>query len=197
MPGGLAVDMLERLHVAGAGLANNHAFDLGPSGYAETLAALDAARIAHFGQGEVLRLPGLDVVGLTDIDTNGSKFTELITPDLLDRLVRPDAARPVVAFVHWGREYVTEPSARETALADAMRLRGVSVIAGGHPHVSSGEIVPLAGGDVAEVYSLGNFLFDQSAERSSGAMLELRVFAQGTVFARLIPLPNYFDMARR
>ncbi|TGV14755.1 AmmeMemoRadiSam system protein B [Mesorhizobium sp. M8A.F.Ca.ET.173.01.1.1] len=197
MPEGLAVDMLKRLHVAGVGLANNHAYDLGPSGYAETLRALDEARIPHFGQGETLALADLDLVGLTDIDTNGSKNTDLLTPALLDRLLHENAERPVVAFIHWGREYKTEPSPREDRLADEMRLRGASVIVGGHPHVSSEAIVPLAGGDVAEVYSLGNFLFDQSAERSSGSMLELRVFPQGTVFTRLIPLPNYFEMGRK
>ena len=56
--------------------------------------------------------------------------------------------------------------------------------------------IALAGGDVAEVYSLGNFLFDQSAERSSGMLVEMRVFAQGTIFMRTIPLPNFFDMGR-
>jgi len=197
MPADLAADMLKRLHVAGVSLANNHAYDLGPSGYAETLRALDAAGVPHFGQGEALALPDLDVVGLTDIDTNGSKNTDLLTPALLDRLASSDASRPLVAFVHWGREYKTEPSAREAMLADEMRRRGVSAIIGSHPHVSSEAIVPLAGGDVAEVYSLGNFLFDQKAERASGSMLELRVFAQGTVFARLIPLPNYFEMGRK
>ncbi|TGP91456.1 MULTISPECIES: AmmeMemoRadiSam system protein B [unclassified Mesorhizobium] len=197
MPEGLAVDMLKRLHVAGVSLANNHAYDLGPSGYAETLQALDEAGIPHVAQGETLALADLDLVGLTDIDTNGSKNTDLLTPALLDRLLHENAERPVVAFVHWGREYKTEPSAREEMLADQMRLRGVSAIVGGHPHVSSEAIVPLGGGDVAEVYSLGNFLFDQKAERSSGSMLELRVFPQGTIFARLIPLPNYFEMGRK
>ena len=57
-------------------------------------------------------------------------------------------------------------------------------------------VTALAGGDVAEFYSLGNFLFDQSAARSSGAMVELRVFEQGTIFMRAIPLPNFFDMGR-
>jgi len=197
MPRDLTVAMLKRLGVVGVGLANNHARDLGASGYAETVAALDEAGIPHFGQGEALELPGLDVVGLTDIDTNGSAFSDLVTPDLLDRLARPDAGRPVVAFVHWGREYIAEPAAREAALADAMRLKGVSLVVGGHPHVASGAILPLGGGDAAEVYSLGNFLFDQSAGRASGSLLEVRVFAQGTVFCRLIALPNYFDMARR
>jgi poly-gamma-glutamate synthesis protein (capsule biosynthesis protein) len=196
MPEDLATAWLKRLHVAGAGLANNHAMDLGASGYAETTAALDKAGIAWFGQGDALRLLDIDVVGLTDIDTNGSQHVDLLTPALLDRLVRPDAERPVVAFVHWGREYVAHPSDREKALADEMRLRSVSAIIGGHPHVASDGVTALAGGDVGEVYSLGNFLFDQTAARASGQMVELRVFGQGTVFMRTIPLPNFFDMAR-
>ena len=196
MPEELAAAWLKRLNVVGVGLANNHSLDLGASGYRETTRALDAAGIGWFGQGETLELPGLDVVGLTDIDTNGSPQTDLLTPALLDRLVRPDAGRPAIAFVHWGREYVDAPAARETVLADAMRLRSVAAIIGAHPHVASDGIATLAGGDVAEVYSLGNFLFDQSAARSSGAMVELRVFEQGTIFMRKIPLPNFFDMGR-
>jgi poly-gamma-glutamate capsule biosynthesis protein CapA/YwtB (metallophosphatase superfamily) len=72
----------------------------------------------------------------------------------------------------------------------------VAAIIGAHPHVASAGVTALAGGDVAEVYSLGNFLFDQSAERASGTMVELRVFDAGTVFMRLIPLPNFFDMGK-
>jgi poly-gamma-glutamate synthesis protein (capsule biosynthesis protein) len=40
-------------------------------------------------------------------------------------------------------------------------------------------------------------LFDQSASRASGALVEMRVFEQGTVFMRNIPLPNFFDMGRQ
>jgi AmmeMemoRadiSam system protein B len=196
MPEELATGWLKRLNVVGAGLANNHAFDLGPSGYAETTSALDHAGIRWFGQGDVLSLPGLEVVGLTDIDTNGSEHFDLLTPALLDRLARPDATRPVIAFVHWGREYVTQPSLREQELADQMRLRSVSAIIGGHPHVASSGVVALGGGDVGEVYSLGNFLFDQTADHSSGMLVEIRVFDQGTIFMRTIPLPNLFDMGR-
>lgn len=198
MPEDLAIDWLKRLNVVGAGLANNHAHDLGPSGHAETTRALGAAGIPWFGQGEVLELPGLDVVGLSDLDTNGSPQVDLITNELLDRLVRADGSKPVVAYVHWGREYVTEPSPREIALADAMRLRSAAVIVGGHPHVASQGVVALGGGDAAMVYSLGNFLFDQTAARgSSGQLVELRVFSQGTVFVRTIDLPNLFDLAKR
>ena len=93
MPEELAIDMLRALGVVAVGLANNHAMDLGASGYAETKRALAAAGLPSFGQGETLALPGLDVTGLTDIDTNGSQQTDLVTDALLDRLVRADASR--------------------------------------------------------------------------------------------------------
>ena len=77
-----------------------------------------------------------------------------------------------------------------------MRLRGAAVIAGAHPHVADGRLVTLGGGDTIMAYSLGNFLFDQTAADTSGTLLELRVFRQGTVAARLIGLPNLFDLAK-
>ena len=197
MPEDLTVAWLERLNVVGAGLANNHAMDLGPSGYAETTRALDSGGIRWFGQGDVLDLPGLDIVGLSDLDTNGSPQVDLVTEALLDRLIREDGERPVVAFVHWGREYAAEPSERERELADKMRLRSVTAIVGAHPHVASEGVVAHGGGDTAEIYSLGNFLFDQTAGRgSSGQLVELRVFKQGTVFVRTLELPNLFDLAK-
>ncbi|MBX3567978.1 MAG: AmmeMemoRadiSam system protein B [Rhizobiaceae bacterium] len=196
MPEDLTIGWLKRLNVAAVGLANNHAMDLGESGYAETLAALKAAGIASFGQGEALSLGNLDIVGLSDLDTNASRQVDLLTPELLDRLVRPDAQRAVVSFVHWGREYVTSPSSRETQLAGQMRQRGVALIAGAHPHVASPGLTALAGGETLMAYSLGNFLFDQNADKSSGKLLEVRAFRQGTVFARRVPLHNLFDLAK-
>ena len=196
MPEELAIPWLKRLNVAAVGLANNHAMDLGPAGLEETEAALDGAGIARFGQGERIDIGGLSVIGLTDLDSNGPPYTGLVTPDLLDRLIVADAARPVAAFVHWGREYVTEPSAREAALAEEMRLRGTTLIAGAHPHVADGRLATLGGGETLMAYSLGNFLFDQPAATASGTLLEVRVFEQGTVFARLIELPNLFDLAK-
>lgn len=195
MPDDLTLDWLRRLNVAGVGLANNHALDLGPSGYAETRRALEAAGIRSFGQGEALPVGGIDIVGLSDLDTNASPQVDLLTPALLDRLVRADGSRPVAAFVHWGREYVITPSARERHLAEEMRRRGTALIVGAHPHAASTELTALAGGETLMAYSLGNFLFDQNASRASGMMLEVRAFPQGTLFARPIPLPNLFDLA--
>jgi poly-gamma-glutamate synthesis protein (capsule biosynthesis protein) len=101
-----------------------------------------------------------------------------------------------VAFVHWGDEYVTSAGDEERRIADALARCGVSLIVGGHSHQAADAIEPLRGGSAQTVFSLGNFIFDQSAPRGSGAMLELRVFKQGTVAARLIPIPNLFDLTR-
>ncbi len=196
MPAAQAIDWFKRLNVVAASLANNHAFDLGDSGYAETVEALEAAGIKRFGQGEAIELPGVRIVGLTDLGTNDSQATRLIDPAMLDRLLSEDAETPVVAFAHWGEEYVAAPGERERELAEEMRRRGVAAIVGAHPHRASDGIASLGGGDTALVYSLGNFLFDQSAQRASGALAELTLFEQGTVFVREVPLPNLFDMAR-
>ena len=121
----------------------------------------------------------------------------LVTPSLLASLGKAGAEKPLVAFIHWGREYEARPGAREAALTEALMRAGASLIVGAHPHVASRALEALAGGAGLRLYSLGNFLFDQTAERASGALLELRLFDQGTYFARLRPLPNLFDLGRR
>jgi len=197
MPARLALDWLSRLNVAAVSLANNHAMDVGPTGYAETVSALEEAGIPHAGQGERLELDGVSVVALTDISATVQPGTALIGPALLDRTVVGDASRPVLAFLHWGREYDPNPGPREKALAEAMRARGVAAIVGAHPHVASPGIMALGGGDTGMLYSLGNFLFDQPATMApSAAVAELWVFPQGTVFLRRRSLPNLFDIAR-
>jgi len=41
---------------------------------------------------------------------------------------------PDLAFLHWGREFVTAPGQRERALAQGLQQAGVPMIAGAHPH---------------------------------------------------------------
>jgi poly-gamma-glutamate synthesis protein (capsule biosynthesis protein) len=72
----------------------------------------------------------------------------------------------------------------------------VSLVVGAHSHQASGALEQVNGGAGQMLFSLGNFLFDQTSPRGSGALLELRVFQQGTVAARLIPVPNLFELGR-
>jgi poly-gamma-glutamate synthesis protein (capsule biosynthesis protein) len=74
-----------------------------------------------------------------------------------------------------------------------MHSCGVSAIVGTHSHRASAQIEALQGGEYQLTFSLGNLLFDQRSERSSGALLELRVFEQGTFATRLVPVPNLYE----
>lgn len=196
MPAGLATGMAERLNVAGFGLANNHANDLGASGRAEIRAALTAAGIPFAGPGEALDLPGLRLVALSDLDGAAAPSDDRLTDANLDALISEDPTVPTLAFTHWGREWVTEPSDRERDLALKMSRRGVAAVVGAHPHAASRGAAALNGGDTVIFHSLGNFLFDQRGPEASGALVEVRTFPQGTIFLRQIPLPNLYETAR-
>ncbi len=49
--------------------------------------------------------------------------------------MKADGAEAIVLFIHWGAEYITEPTSSQYAIAQRMCDLGVDVIAGGHPHV--------------------------------------------------------------
>jgi len=63
----------------------------------------------------------------------------------------------VVISVHWGEEFVTEPSEVEVSLARTLLGAGATLILGHHPHV----LRPVESGDGRLIaYSLGNYISD-------------------------------------
>lgn len=163
-----------QLHAAGFDLvnqANNHAMDYGPSGKAQTLAALRHAKVAVTG------LPGQ----ITYLKTHGRRVAFLgFAPyqydgNLLDipgaqRLVRKAArnATLVVVIIHAGAEgasqthtpygsqfYLGEDRGDARAFAHAVIDAGASIVLGSGPHVVRG-IERYRNRLIA--YSLGNFV---------------------------------------
>ena len=65
----------------------------------------------------------------------------------------------VIASLHWGKEYMQEPSATAIAAARTLIDSGCDVILGHHPHVLQG--MERYGRGVI-LYSLGNFVFDKA-----------------------------------
>ena len=195
MPEDLTLDWLERLNVVAVSIANNHSRDLGDAPRAAMAAALAAAGIKVLDGIEAADLGPLRALALTDLDNSGDARTGLVTNAILEAVTRSVAAPPLAAFMHWGAEYARIPDEREDHLIDALRQAAVSLIVGAHPHVASERLIALAGGESLLAYSLGNFLFDQPGSASSGAVLEVRFFPQGTFFPRLIPIPNFYDRA--
>jgi poly-gamma-glutamate synthesis protein (capsule biosynthesis protein) len=101
----------------------------------------------------------------------------------------------LVAFVHWGEEYTYIGQPANYAAADALHDCGVNLIIGAHSHQAALHIEAIHGGEIQMTFSLGNLLFDQRGERASSALLELRLFKQGTFATRLVPLPNLYEFA--
>ena len=196
MPRALTVNLLTRLNVIAVSLANNHSMDFGPEAYGDMVKLLEDAGIKALSHGDLKDLGPFRLWTLSDLSNTTAPFMERIQfRDLGPDRVQ-DVASPLIALLHWGKEGVVEPTARELMLADVLRQRAVTTIIGAHPHKASKAVVSLAGGEAQMTLSLGNFLFDQTGPDASGALLEVTVFDQGTVFTRLRPIPNFYDLAR-
>ena len=72
---------------------------------------------------------------------------------------------------------------------------GVAAVIGAHSHQAAPGIEAMQGGAFQVTFSLGNLLFDQKSDRASSALLEFRLFKQGTFATRLIALPNLYELA--
>lgn len=69
-----------------------------------------------------------------------------------------DKVDVIIVSMHWGEEYVFDPTDEEKEIANYLSNLGVNLIIGSHPHV----IQPVDYvGDTLVIYSLGNFLSGQ------------------------------------
>lgn len=80
-------------------------------------------------------------------------------------------------LVHWGDEYVTEPSVRQHEWATKLVAAGADLVLGAHPHVVQPAQMVQAGGRQGYVaYSLGNFVFDQPNQAATSHSVVLRAW---------------------
>jgi AmmeMemoRadiSam system protein B len=191
----LAAPVLRDIGAVAASLANNHSHDFGEDGFAESQAALKSIGVTPMVHGEVADLGALRLVPLLFLRSLHAGDAYVADLDALDAICAKPAEPPLVVFAHWGKEYSTETGAYEREAAQRLAACGVSLVVGAHSHMASARIENV-GGVLQLAWSLGNFIFDQNAERSSGALLELRIFSQGTIATRLIPTPNLFELGR-
>jgi poly-gamma-glutamate synthesis protein (capsule biosynthesis protein) len=167
-----------------AALANNHVLDFGERALRDTLEHLDDAAIAHAGAGadrETAFEPAVATVdemtvatlSLTDQyptyaasdDDPGTAFATLDPNDSTTRSLVEDAvgtaqragADLVVASLHWGANYETEPSDTYRAFAHWLVDSGVDVIHGHSAHILQG-IEVYQGSPI--IYDAGDFVDD-------------------------------------
>ena len=137
--------------------ANNHSHDYGEQSFQDTMDALDAEGIVHFGYDEtaVLDVKGVKVglVGIYELYDHLEREQQL--KDNIAK-VKEDGAELIIVIFHWGNEKETVPDSNQTTLGHLAIDLGADLVCGHHPHVLQG-IEEYKGKNI--VYSLGNFCF--------------------------------------
>ena len=173
--------------------ANNHSFDRGFDGLVATVRNFERAGIAHtgvyideedFNTPTILDINGIQVgiIAYTD-SVNGMEgvIPEEMLPFVIRRFrsdslvdtpymsedianLREAGAELVIVALHWGEEYVDEPTEMQRSIARELSEAGADVIMGKHSHT----VQPVEwheredGSRALIIYSLGNFLADQT-----------------------------------
>ncbi|MGJ8670816.1 MAG: CapA family protein, partial [Oceanococcus sp.] len=189
----LAARALKAMGVSVASLANNHSYDLGEVGFQTTRDELRHLGIASIEHGQFFDLGNARLLAMNHVKGRGNDTGGVLNGDLPNELCFADVEPPVVVFTHWGVEYLRSFDMQTRALARNYVRCGFAVVVGGHSHLAAIGTNSFNDNRGLGVFSLGNLAFDQTGDKGSGALLEIRIFGAGTLAARLIPLPNLFD----
>lgn len=155
--------------------ANNHSHDYGEQGFTDTLNALDAEGITHFGYDEtaVMDIKGVKVglVGIYELKDHMERAQQV--KDNIAK-VKEEGAQLIIVIFHWGNEKEEVPDSNQMALGRLAIDEGADLVCGHHPHVLQG-IETYKGKNI--VYSLGNFCFGgNSAPSDMDSMIFQQTF---------------------
>lgn len=166
-------DILTAGSVEAVNTANNHSHDYGEESFNDTLKALDAANIIHFGYDEtaVTEVKGVKVglVGIYELNDHLGR-EEQLKQNIAK--VKQDGAQLIVVIFHWGNEKEEVPDDNQRTLGHLAIDEGADLVCGHHPHVLQG-IEEYKGKNI--VYSLGNFCFGGNAYPSD---MDTMIFQQ-------------------
>lgn len=172
---------------------NNHSCDTGARGLGRTIGMLDSLGVPHLGTyvnqearqkqyPYLLEKNGFRIALLSyTYGTNGLPIPEPYIVNTIDTVqikkdikaaqaMKPDA---IIAFMHWGTEYVLKPVASQKWQADWLLRNGVTHVIGGHPHVVEPiEIRKDNNGDRhMVVWSLGNYVSNMTKPNTYGGLM--------------------------
>lgn len=140
--------------VEAVNLANNHSYDYGETGYADTKDALTQENITHAGKNETaffVTERGLKIgIYCTQFYISNENMEQSIAD------LRAEGAQIVIASFHWGTEGNYIPDDSQTTIAYDAIDAGADIVFGHHPHVLQ-PIEQYKNGVI--YYSLGNFSF--------------------------------------
>jgi poly-gamma-glutamate synthesis protein (capsule biosynthesis protein) len=157
-------------------LSNNHTYDYSQTGYNDTVAALESAKIGYFGNGTVL------VEEINGIKTGFVSSVGYGTSAIKQGLEYMEANRVELKIVtfHWGNMDERIANASQVASARYAIDNGADLVIGHHPHVLQG-IERYKDRYIA--YSIGNFIFDGNVisdiENRTSVILQAKFVLQG------------------
>lgn len=190
-------DTLEYMGVNAVTYTNNHIYDRGYDGFESTVSLLSEKfevvgaylNEDEYNTPQIYDVNGIKVGILAYADhINGysedtireySVRTFDVTDEDAQRIIddadklREAGAEYIIVYVHWGSEYLDSPTAEQKEFAYALTDGGVDVLLGGHSHC----VQPIErrriedeDGEIREaviIYSIGNFLADQTGLQAS------------------------------
>jgi len=185
-------------------LANNHMLDRWFDGMKNTVNNVEAAGFDHVGayrtreernSAKIVEINGVKFGFLAYTGTANDREKSSAEGALLygvpflhkadfdgdvERL-RAAGAEVVIAFPHWGAEYVSSPNSDQQHYAMKLAEAGADIIIGSHPHVLQPMgFIEVDGREVFIAFSMGNFLTTQSHSgyTDAGMILDFTVTEQ-------------------
>lgn len=181
--------ILKSININAVSLANNHTLNNKSIGFEMTKKILSDEGIKYFGSQATLNDESvLRIDSGLPISVIGVNTLENFDRQLLISLIKKEGDRFVIIFPHWGNEYQTTHSPSQQQLAYEWIDNGADFVVGSHPHVVQDyEIYK----NKLIVYSLGNFVFDQtfSPETQKGLLVS-GVVKNNEVRYYLMPLES-------
>lgn len=175
-----------------ASIGNNHAGNYGIDGVKNTIELLKSKDILVTGtdgpvytdvRGITFAFLGYNDIGYKEEGISWAD-TELIKKEIFDSRKKADV---VVVGVHWGVEYVSQPSERQKELAHLFIDSGADVVIGNHPHwIQPIELYK----DKFISYAHGNFVFDQewSKETKEGVVGKYTFYDDDLIDVEFLPI---------
>lgn len=183
-------EVIDALKYAGIDIvatANNHSLDTGSDGLKRTVQKLNENGIDTVGtyaekpdSRTLLKdIEGIKIAILAYTESTnglGSNYPADQLNNMLNLMTKENILRDIeeakhleadfiIAFMHWGTEYMEEPNEKQVEYAKTMAEAGVDLILGSHPHVvQKAEIIETGLSETFVIYSMGNFISNQRKE---------------------------------
>ena len=138
-------------------LANNHSFDYGSDGYADTKKALDKQKIGYFCA-DLIYVKEVNGIKIGFMGINATAGYDSATSTMKNdaKALEEEGCDLIIGVFHWGVEGDYKVESKQVKLAHAAVDAGCNLVLGGHPHLLQGVE---SYKDANIVYSLGNFVF--------------------------------------